>query len=344
MASRLARAADLPPQDTGGDAKIPGSVLITGAAGFIGSHLAEGCLKLGWRVIALDSFTGYYPRAIKQANLASAAENPACTVIEGDLLELDLRSLLERVDVVFHLAAQPGVRASWSEFDLYTRLNVEATQRLLHAAAGTTLERFVIASSSSVYGDAEAMPTSEEVAPRPVSPYGITKLAAEHLARVYWGSFGVPAVCLRYFTVYGPRQRPDMAFNRMIASALADRPFEVYGDGEQTRDFTFVADAVEGTVAAAQHGTSGASYNIGGGSRRSLNSVFAMLESVLGRRVERRYRERQLGDARDTAADVRLAARDLGFSPTRDFTGGLLAQVDWQREQLVTEAAEKHVD
>lgn len=306
------------------------SVLITGAAGFIGSHLVERCLSLGWRVTAVDSFTDYYPEPIKRQNLAEAANHPLCAIIEGDLLSLDLAALLDGVAIVFHLAAQPGVRASWDQFRRYTTLNVNATQRLLHAASNASLERFVLASTSSVYGDAEALPTPEDLAPRPVSPYGVTKLAAEHLARVYWRNFGVPAVCLRYFTVYGPRQRPDMAFNRVIARALSGEPFEVFGDGNQTRDFTFVADAVSGTLAAAEHGLPGSAYNIGGGSRRSLNSVFATLGELLGSRLELRYAHRQPGDARNTAADIRRARHDLGFEPSFAFDVGLKAQLDWQ--------------
>jgi UDP-glucose 4-epimerase len=207
---------------------------------------------------------------------------------------------------------------------------VNATQRLLEAARHASIERFVMASTSSVYGDAEILPTPEDITPRPVSPYGVTKVAAEQLARIYWRSFGVPTICLRYFTVYGPRQRPDMAFNRLIARAISGERFEVFGDGNQTRDFTFVEDAVSGTIAAAQCGQPGSTYNIGGGSRRSLNSVFDALAGLLGEPVALAYRDRQHGDARDTAADIRRARRDLGFEPTFDFDTGIKAQLDWQ--------------
>jgi nucleoside-diphosphate-sugar epimerase len=307
------------------------SVLITGAAGFIGSHLTERCLSLGWRVTAVDSFTDYYPRWLKRQNIAQAAADPACTVIEGNLLDLDLARILDGVAIVFHLAAQPGVRASWNEFQLYTTRNVDATQRLLGAARSASLERFVMASSSSIYGDAEMLPTHEDVDPRPASPYGVTKVATEHLAMIYWRSCRVPTVCLRYFTVYGPRQRPDMAFNRLIACALAAKPFDVFGDGNQTRDFTFVADAVSGTIGAGLSGVPGSAYNIGGGSRRTLNSVLETLGDLIGTRVERRYRDRQVGDARDTAADIGRAQRDLGYAPSFSFDAGLKAQLDWQR-------------
>ncbi len=307
------------------------SVLITGAAGFIGSHLTERCLDLGWRVLAVDAFTDYYDESLKRQNVAHLVAHPACTLIEGDLLQLDLAELLREATTVFHLAAQPGVRSSWEEFDRYSRMNVAATQRLLQLASEKPVERIVIASSSSIYGDAERMPTPEDVAPAPVSPYGLTKVATEHLAQVYWRSFAVPTVCLRYFTVYGPRQRPDMAFNRLISRALAGEPFDVFGDGEQTRDFTFVTDAVAGTIAAAVCGRPGTVYNIGGGSRRSMNAVLELLEPLVGHRVERVYRERQAGDARDTAADISRARRELGYKPSVELAGGLSEQVRWQR-------------
>jgi UDP-glucose 4-epimerase len=312
------------------------SVLITGAAGFIGSHLTERCLSLGWGVTAVDALTSYYDESVKRRNIEASAGHPDCTFIEGDLLQLDLGELVAGASLVFHLAAQPGVRASWSDFGLYARANIDATQRLLEAAREVALERFVLASSSSIYGDAEAMPTGEDVRPQPVSPYGVTKVAAEHMAHVYWRNFGVPTVCLRYFTVYGPRQRPDMAFNRLIAGALVGEPFAMFGDGTQTRDFTFVTDAVNGTIAAGQCGRPGRAYNLGGGSRRSMNDVLGSLGELLGSHVEREYVARQAGDARDTAADICLARQDLGYEPSFEFEAGLSAQLDWQRAMLVS--------
>jgi nucleoside-diphosphate-sugar epimerase len=306
-------------------------VLITGAAGFIGSHLTESCLGLGWRVTALDAFTDYYEPSQKRANLAHATQHPDCRIVEADLLEVDLRSLLDEVILVFHLAAQPGVRASWEQFDLYSRRNIDATRRLLDAARGASLERLILASSSSVYGDAETLPTREDLVPRPISPYGVTKVACEHLARAYWQSFGVPTVVLRYFTVYGPRQRPDMAFSRLIAGALVGEPFEMLGDGEQTRDFTFVADTVDATIAAASRGGPGMTYNVGGGSRRSMNAVLDTLGEIMGSKIARRYREREPGDARDTAADINLAQSDLNYAPSCGLRRGLEAQLEWQR-------------
>jgi UDP-glucose 4-epimerase len=317
------------------------SALITGAAGFIGSHLAERCLNTGWRVTALDCFTDYYSESVKRDNARSLSEDANCTFVEADLLDehLELAAIVRDVDVVFHLAAQPGVRPSWEDFALYTGLNLNATQRLLEAARGAELERFVIASSSSVYGDAEALPTPESVVLSPVSPYGVTKAATEHLARAYWRTLGLPTVCLRYFTVYGPRQRPDMAFHRAITDALVGASFEVFGDGEQTRDFTFVGDAVSGTIAAAHHGIPGTSYNIGGGSRRSMNDVRAILSELLGGSVAWAYVGKQLGDARNTAADISRAREDLGFEPSAQFELGLKAQLEWQQTAMLTRDA-----
>src|SRR5918911_374260 len=222
--------------------------VITGAAGFIGSHLTEACLQRGWDVVAVD-----------------------------------LGELMGDADVVFHLAAQAGVRASWGlQFDVYTKLNVTLLQRLLEAARNASLRRFVFASSSSVYGDAETLPTSEDQVLRPLSPYGATKALGEHLLHLYFRNYDIPTVALRYFSVYGPRQRPDMAFHRIIESALEGEAFELYGDGRQTRDFTYVADVVDATLAAAERGEPGGIYNIGGGARTSMREVLDILRAELG--------------------------------------------------------------
>lgn len=306
------------------------NALVTGIAGFIGSHLAEQLLDGGARVTGLDAFTDYYARSIKEANLAPLLRRPGLTFVEASIQSADLKTLLSGVTHVFHLAAQAGVRKSWGrDFSVYTTHNIEATQVLLEASVGVPLERFVYASSSSVYGDDVALPMREDAPPRPVSPYGVTKLAAEHLCHLYHVNHGVPTVSLRYFTVYGPRQRPDMGFHRFLTALLAGSAVPVYGDGEQTRDFTFVADAVAATAAAGTRGMPGRVYNIGGGSRVSINQVLAIMERVSGRPVERRREPPQKGDMRDTFAATSLARRDLGFMPAIPLEEGVRAEYEW---------------
>lgn len=307
-------------------------VVITGAAGFIGSHLTERCLALGWDVVAIDSLTTYYSPTAKVRNAHSFHAHHRCTYLEQDLLDLDLRALLADANVVFHLAAQAGVRASWGQsFDVYTQLNVTVLQRTLEAARhADALSKFVFVSSSSVYGDAEALPTSEDQILRPVSPYGATKALGEHLCYLYFRNYGVPAVMLRYFSVYGPRQRPDMAFHRAIEAALHKRDFMLYGDGLQTRDFTFVEDAVEGTIRAGDAARPGQAYNIGGGSRISMLGVLEIIRAELPDLVVR-HDTAQQGDARDTAADVSLAHDHFGYEPSWDVERGLLEQMKWHR-------------
>lgn len=307
-------------------------VVITGAAGFIGSHLTERCLALGWDVVAIDSLTTYYSPAAKVRNAHAFHKHHRCTYLEQDLLDLDLVALFAEANVVFHLAAQAGVRASWGQsFDVYTQLNVTVLQRALEAARhAKSLRKFVFVSSSSVYGDAEALPTTEEQILRPVSPYGATKALGEHLCYLYHRNYGVPAVMLRYFSVYGPRQRPDMAFHRAIEAAMHRRDFMLYGDGLQTRDFTFVEDAVEGTLGAAEGGRPGQAYNIGGGSRISMLDVLEIVRRELPDLVVRQEGSQQ-GDARDTAADVSLAHSHFGYEPSWDVERGLLEQMKWHR-------------
>jgi UDP-glucuronate 4-epimerase len=317
------------------------NVLITGAAGFIGSHLSQRCLQEGHTVLGVDCFTSYYDPELKRANLARVGEHPAWSFLEGDLVELDLDALLEGVEVVFHLAAQPGVRASWGQtFDAYVTANVTALQRLLESAKTSAVERFVFASSSSVYGDAERLPTDEHTPLQPISPYGATKALGEHLCRLYHRSFALPTVALRYFTVYGPRQRPDMAFNRLIRAALTGEEIVIYGDGGQTRDFTFVSDAVEGTLAAAERGTPGAVYNLGGGARTSMNEVLEMIAELTGEELNVRRVAAQAGDARDTAADTSRARAQLGFAPSRSLYEGLGEQVAWHRGERRADGAD----
>jgi UDP-glucuronate 4-epimerase len=304
--------------------------LVTGGAGFVGSHLSERLLAQGAEVVAIDSFTDYYPRAIKERNLAALRGQAGYRLIEADLNALDLREVLTGITHVFHLAAQAGVRKSWGrDFQTYTALNVDATQRLLEACVGLPLERVVYASSSSVYGDAVEMPMREDAMVQPVSPYGVTKLAAEHLCHLYYVNHAVPTVSLRYFTVYGPRQRPDMGFNRFFSALLDHRPVVQFGDGRQTRDFTFIADIVTATADAAVHGVPGRVYNIGGGSRVSLGDVFEMIARVSGRRLEIAHQPAQKGDMRDTFADTSRARADLGFQPSVDLETGLRTMFTW---------------
>jgi nucleoside-diphosphate-sugar epimerase len=304
--------------------------LVTGAAGFIGSTLSAALVDRGFDVVGVDCFTDYYSRDVKEDNLARLRQHSKFTFVEAALQTADLESLLDGVTVVYHLAAQAGVRKSWGDdFRIYTTNNVDATQRLLEAVKDRPLSRFVYASSSSVYGDIAAIPMREDVRLQPVSPYGVTKLAAEHLCHLYHVNFGVPAVSLRYFTVYGPRQRPDMGFHRFIRAALTGGAITLFGDGQQTRDFTYVGDAVAATMAAGDRGTPGAVYNIGGGNRVSIAEVLDLIGQLTGRPLDIRRQSSEKGDMRDTFADTTRARTDLGFSPAHTLQSGLAAEVEW---------------
>jgi UDP-glucose 4-epimerase len=290
-------------------------------------------LHEGNDVIGIDAFTEYYDRRIKERNIAGLVDYPRFGFIEADVATADLATLLEGCEAVFHLAAQPGVRGSWGDdFQLYVARNIWATQRLLEAARARRLRKLVFASSSSVYGNAERYPTSEQDLPQPVSPYGVTKLATEQLCLAYGRSYGMPVVGLRYFTVYGPRQRPDMAFSRFIASLSAGREIPVYGDGKQTRDFTYVSDAVEATLRAATHDVAGEVLNVGGGSRVSVLEVLSLLSSILERPLRIDWQPPQLGDVRDTGADLQRAHTLLDYVPRIAIADGLRAQVSWGKE------------
>jgi nucleoside-diphosphate-sugar epimerase len=293
--------------------------LVTGAAGFIGSHLAEALLARGEEVVAVDAFTDYYDPALKEENAGGFP------VERLDLVEDDLD--LAGVEGIFHLAAQPGVRRSFEHFERYVHCNVLATQRLLEAAAAASA-RVVLASSSSIYGDAERFPTPEDAIPRPISPYGITKLAAEHLARAY----PVDTVTLRYFTVYGPRQRPDMAFARLIDALHDEREFELYGD--TSRAFTFVGDAVEATIAAMEDAPRGAVYNVGGGEESTMHDAVALLERISGREARIVEAAAARGDARRTSADFRRIRTDIGWEPATSLADGLQAQWSWAASRV----------
>jgi UDP-glucose 4-epimerase len=306
--------------------------IVTGVAGFIGSNVAETLIEQGHDVIGIDCFLDYYPREMKERNIAELRQQKAFRLLEKPIGELDLDSLVAEVDTIFHLAAQAGVRASWGqEFSIYTENNIAATQRLLEASVGKKLKAFVYASSSSVYGDSAELPMREGVPLHPVSPYGVSKLAAEMLCHLYFINHSVPAVSLRYFTVYGPRQRPDMAFHRLLRSTLLDEEFPLFGDGKQTRDFTFIGDAVQATLDAAGKGRPGCVYNIGGGSRVSMLEVIQEIEKMTGARIKLRREPTQKGDMRDTYADTSQAKKDLDYQPSVTLRKGLEAEWNWLR-------------
>jgi len=316
------------------------TAVVTGAAGFIGSNLCDRLVADGWRVVGVDSFEDYYPRPYKEQNLQNLLGHPRFVFRETNLLDLaspespnalaicgDVRS----ADVLFHLAAQAGVRASWGrDFRVYTDNNIMATQLLLELAKSEGLRRFVYASSSSVYGDTDVLPMHEIARCRPFSPYGVSKLAAENLCHLYWSNFDVPTVSLRFFTVYGPRQRPDMGFHRFIRLLLDDRPIPMYGDGHQTRDFTFIADIVDGILAAVG-APAGEVLNLGGGSRVSLTEALSVLADVAGVELRAEAGEKQAGDVRDTWASLEHAQSTIGYSPRIGLAAGLAEQVAWMR-------------
>lgn len=307
-------------------------IIVTGAAGFIGSHLVNTLLQQGEEVIGIDEFNDYYDPHLKRKNIATFENSPNFTLVEGDIQFLDLPKLFQDAEIVYHQAAQAGVRNSWGQgFRAYTERNINTTQVLLETAKDAPhLKRLVFASTSSVYGDAETLPTHEEIPPKPVSPYGITKLAAERLCGLYHKNFGVPFVSLRYFTVYGPRQRPDMAFHKFFKAVLQDEAIPVYGDGKQTRDFTFVSDAVAANLAAAIVPEAvGEIFNIGGGSRVVLTQVLDTMEEIVGKPIKRNHIEKAMGDARHTAADVSKAQKILGYCPQVSLSEGLAKEWEW---------------
>jgi len=304
--------------------------LVTGCAGFIGSHLVDKLLDLDYKVIGIDCFTDYYPKGIKEANISNALKHNNFEFLEQNILNMNK---FPDVDYVFHEAAQAGVRASWGKsFEIYTRNNIEATQRLLEFYKDKKIKKFIYASSSSVYGDAE-LPMDEDCLLKPVSPYGVTKLAGENLCYLYWKNYSVPTVSLRYFTVYGPRQRPDMAIHKFVKAILNDGEITVYGDGEQTRDFTFVEDAVEANILAADNNSAGKIFNIGGGSRISVNDLIKMMEKITGKTAEIKYIERQKGDVRDTRADVSKVEDILSWKAKVKIEEGLKKFVDWWKKE-----------
>jgi nucleoside-diphosphate-sugar epimerase len=309
--------------------------IVTGVAGFIGSHVAEALLKRGDKVIGIDELNDYYDPNLKRKNLSTLLNNPSFELIEKSIQQVNWQALLVDADAIYHQAAQAGVRASWGQsFSYYTERNINATQIILEAAKESkSLKRLVFASTSSIYGDAETLPTSELIAPQPVSPYGITKLAAEYLCRLYYQNFQVPVTILRYFSVYGPRQRPDMAFHKFFKAAMAGESIPIYGDGQQTRDFTFVGDVVAANLAAATIPEAvGEIFNIGGGSRVVLAYVLDKIEAIVGSPIQRNYLEKARGDARHTGADVSKAKKILGYNPQVSLVEGLTREWEWVRE------------
>lgn len=308
--------------------------LVTGAAGFIGSHLTEHLVDEGWDILAVDCLSPYYDVAQKRANVAEMERTTAIDVRLDDLRTTDVRALLDGVDVIFHQAGQPGVRASWKEFDSYVEQNITVTRRLLEAARAVSMTRFVFASSSSVYGNALSYPTREDTLPRPQSPYGVTKLAAEHLCGVYARNWGVPTVSLRYFTVFGPRQRPDMAMHRLVDAALTGARFPMFGDGRQVRDFTYVGDIVAANIAAATTDVApGTVINVAGGCATTLADVIRTVERLTGRAVELERRAPQPGDVHRTGGAVDVAKKVLGWTAKTSIDEGLEHQVRWHQQR-----------
>lgn len=307
--------------------------LVTGAAGFIGSRL---CLRLheeGFSVTGIDCFTDYYPRFIKENNLAPLLNLEKFHFVEKDINQMDMHGTVRQMDAVFHLAAQAGVRASWGrKFSDYTWNNIEATQKILEACRDYPVKKLVYASSSSVYGDCPDLPMRESSRLFPFSPYGVTKLAAENLCSLYCRNYGVPAVSLRFFTVYGPGQRPDMAFHKFLRSAAENEPITVYGDGSQTRDFTYVGDIINANISAMEKGKPGEIYNIGGGHNRKLKDIFPVLNQVTGKNIAINYSENQKGDVPHTSADISKAAADLNYQPRVRLEDGLREEWQWVRQ------------
>jgi nucleoside-diphosphate-sugar epimerase len=315
--------------------------LVTGAAGFIGSRLVESLLSLGHEVVGLDCFSGYYEPQVKRVNISASLRCPRFTMVTGDLAEVDLDCLLDTIEMVFHLAGQPGVRSSWgTDFATYVRHNLVATQRLLESLARRPIP-MVAASSSSVYGDNDGAPLTEDSPLRPVSPYGMTKAAAEQLVDVYRRDRGVPVVSLRYFTVFGPRQRPDMAFQRFVDALERGRPLRIFGSGDQSRDFTYVDDAVTATISAL--GAPSPVYNVGGGTPASVNQAVALLQELTGKRGQVVHEERARGDVQHTRADTSRLRSELGWQPRTSLADGLTAQIaEYRQRELAKAEAGEH--
>jgi len=305
-------------------------ILVTGAAGFIGSHLCKKLIRESTHIVAIDAFTDFYPRKLKENNIRPLLKHPNFELIPQDLLDVDLNKIVDKIDVVFHLAAQAGVRTSWgSDFSIYTRNNIDATQRLLEAAKTSSIKKFIYASSSSVYGLSPKLPWTETSTLHPYSPYGVTKLAAENLCFLYYKNYGIPCVSLRFFTVYGPGQRPDMAFHKFFKSISENREITVFGDGQQTRDFTYIDDIIKANLSSIENGKAGETYNLGGGTQRKLIDIIPVLEEISRKKVKIRYVAGQKGDVRHTFADIQKAKDDLKYTPEITLEEGLGLEWEW---------------
>jgi nucleoside-diphosphate-sugar epimerase len=304
--------------------------LVTGCAGFVGSSITDKLLTAGYSIIGIDNFTDYYPIEIKKRNLESALKHDNFTFLESDLIDL---YEFPDADYIFHQAAQAGVRASWGKnFEIYTRNNILVTQRLLEYYKDKDVKKFVFASSSSIYGDVDELPIKEDVPKNPISPYGVTKLAAENLCYLYHINYGLPAVSLRYFTVYGPRQRPDMGIHKFINAVLTGSQISIFGNGNQTRDFTYISDIVTANILAAHCTSDWTCLNIGGGSRISINDLINLIETIVKRKANVRYIQNQKGDVKHTYADVTLAKEIIGYYPEVDIETGIVNQVQFLQE------------
>lgn len=308
------------------------TAIVTGAAGFVGSHLAEKLLEKKFKVIGIDCFTDYYSMNLKRCNLEQCMKNRNFIFLKEDLISADLASIFKKSDILFHEAGQPGVRNSWgNKFEMYLKNNVLITQRILEIAKKVkTLKKIVLASSSSVYGDQPGS-MNENIVPKPISPYGVTKLASENLGLAYAQNYDLPITSLRYFSVYGPRQRPDMAFSRFIHSNLKNEPIIIYGNGTQSRDFTFISDIVDSNIQASQSATHGNILNIGGGSVHKIKEVMKMIENITGIKNNIIFEQQQKGDVKRTESDITLATRVINYAPKISIRAGLTEQIEWTK-------------
>lgn len=303
--------------------------LVTGCAGFIGSNITETLLQRGYDVVGIDSFTDYYPRSIKERNIQNILRNSNFRLISEDILKM---VTFPEVDIIFHLAAQPGVRSSWGDkFYIYCNNNIDATQKLLEFYKEKSIKKFVYSSSSSIYGDAE-LPMRENCIPKPVSPYGVSKLAGENLSYLYWSNYNMPTIALRYFTVYGPRQRPDMAINKFVTAILEGKEIPIFGDGKQRRDFTYISDVVDANILASECSETGKAFNIGGGSDISVNDLISLISELAETPAKIRYTETQKGDVRDTLADTHSSMEYLHWAPQVNIKEGLTRYIQWFKD------------